>query len=394
MAYRKIKADKIFTGSQLLQNQVLVIAGNGTVIDLISDQEAGSDLEIMEGWLCPGFINAHCHLELSHMKGLVPAHTGMTDFLLAVLFQRQAPAEKKQQAIQEALQAMQKNGIVGLGDICNTADSIAAKAALPAFHCHNFIELSGFVPATAGTRLAQGLELMQQFSAVLPAEKSSITPHASYSVSDKLFAQIGHQSPAIVSIHNQESAAEEEFIRHKTGELLRLFTAIGVNIDFFEAGNQSSLAHTLPQLPAAAQWILVHNCHTTKEDISLLKAHLARHSNACYFCVCPNANLYIGNPLPDMQALYHSDIPICMGTDSLTNNASLSILAEMQTLQAHFPWLPVETVLQWATLNGARALKMEQQLGSFEKGKQPGILLLQGSNEQQGLLNAKVQPIA
>ncbi|MFZ1304216.1 MAG: amidohydrolase, partial [Ferruginibacter sp.] len=67
--YRKFSADKIFNGYQFLQQQVLITDIDGVIVEIVDEKEAGDDVEKLNGILCPGFINAHCHLELSHMKG-------------------------------------------------------------------------------------------------------------------------------------------------------------------------------------------------------------------------------------------------------------------------------------------------------------------------------------
>lgn len=66
-----------------------------------------------------------------------------------------------------------------------------------------------------------------------------------------------------------------------------------------------------------------------------------------------------------------------LGTDSLASNHQLSILEEMKTLQKHFPVVSTKTLLQWATINGAKALQMDNVLGSFERGKKPGIVIIE-----------------
>lgn len=355
---------------------MLVVTGAGTIIDLIKKEDAGGDVEMLEGLLCPGFVNAHCHTELSHMQGLVPEHTGMVPFLMKVMFERQADEQLKQQAITQAIAAMRASGIVAVGDICNTADSASVKAAASQIFFHNFIETSGFTPASAAMRFEQSVAVSQQFGAYFPASQTSITPHAPYSVSEKLFELVASQTAPIISVHNQESQAEDDFIRHKSGDLLQLYKAIGANIDFFEPQHTSSLQYMLPLFAPNTQVVLVHNCHTKLADIDALNASQAKSGNQYYFCVCPNANLYIGNPLPNLQLLQESKIPICIGTDSLASNHQLSVLAELQTLQQHFPFLMVDDLLQWGTLNGAKALKAGTWLGSFEKGKKPGVLQL------------------
>ncbi|MEP7237885.1 MAG: amidohydrolase family protein, partial [Ferruginibacter sp.] len=93
-------------------------------------------------------------------------------------------------------------------------------------------------------------------------------------------------------------------------------------------------------------------------------------------CLCPNANLYISNILPDVKMLMQHTDNIVLGTDSLASNDQLSILEEIKTLQNNFEALNLETLLKWATSNGAQALQMHDRLGSFEKGKQPGLILI------------------
>ena len=95
-----------------------------------------------------------------------------------------------------------------------------------------------------------------------------------------------------------------------------------------------------------------------------------------YFCLCPNANEYIGNPLPNVDLLRKYDAAIVVGTDSLASNHQLSILAELQTLRNHYPHIEIIELLQWATLNGARALELDDAIGSFEAGKKPGVLVI------------------
>ena len=204
--------------------------------------------------------------------------------------------------------------------------------------------------------------------------------------------QVTALSPVILSIHNQESQAEDDFIRNKTGELLGLYEAIGVSLDIFEPNHTSSLQYLLPLLPKETQLILVHNCFTTTADIAFIKQQLPSVLPQLHFCICPNANLYIGNPLPLVSVLIQSGIPLCIGTDSLASNRQLSVLAELQTLQHHFPFIELDMLLQWATINGANALKINDQFGSFEKGKKPGVLQLDNIHNDQ-LKNACIRRI-
>ncbi len=393
MAYRKLQGERIFSGRYLLNDHVLITTETGRIIDLVETKNAGDDLEKLDGILCPGFVNAHCHIELSHMKGIVPEQSGMVPFLMRVMFERHADDALKQAAIQKAIDDMYAAGIVAVGDTCNTDDTAQIKSASLQLYCHNFIEASGFVPATANVRFGQALHTSNKFLTCFPSKQISITPHAPYSVSPKLLQQINDQSPVIISIHNQESQAEEDFIRNKTGEMLRLYEAIGVHIDFFEPKHSSSLQYILPLLPKEAQLLLVHNCFTTTADIAFLKQQSPALLKQLHFCICANANLYIGNPLPLVSVLIQSGIPLCVGTDSLASNSQLSVLAELQTLHQYFPFIQLDMLLQWATINGANALMIQDQYGSFEKGKKPGVLQLLNVPENNSLRNSVVKRI-
>jgi cytosine/adenosine deaminase-related metal-dependent hydrolase len=119
------------------------------------------------------------------------------------------------------------------------------------------------------------------------------------------------------------------------------------------------------------------------KDIEFIKLSTSNLQLSTFFCLCPNANLYIINTLPDVNMLVENDCMIVLGTDSLASNHQLSIVEEIKTLHQNFPAIPLELMLQWATINGAKALQMEGRLGSFEKGKQPGIVLIEGIKNLQ-----------
>ena len=127
---RRITADMIFDGKQLHQNaMVLLLHDDGRIANLVPAAEAGGDVEYFKGLLMPGMVNAHCHLELSHMRGVIPLRTGMVPFLVQVSRQRKVEQDAVQQAMRDAIAELENSGVVAVGDICNTADSISVKAA-------------------------------------------------------------------------------------------------------------------------------------------------------------------------------------------------------------------------------------------------------------------------
>ena len=130
----------------------------------------------------------------------------------------------------------------------------------------------------------------------------------------------------------------------------------------------------------------MHNTQTRAEDI---RAAQAWGAERVFWASCPNANLYIENRLPDYRAFFETDARLTLGTDSLSSNWQLSILEEMKTIARYQSCIGWETLLRWATLNGAEALGMSERLGSIEAGKRPGINLL---NLKPGeVLHADVQ---
>jgi cytosine/adenosine deaminase-related metal-dependent hydrolase len=99
--------------------------------------------------------------------------------------------------------------------------------------------------------------------------------------------------------------------------------------------------------------------------------------NGLFLCLCPNANLYIENRIPDIPLfLKHTD-RIVLGTDSLASNHQLSILEEIKSIKKIFPVITSAEMLVWATSNGAAALSFDARLGDFSKGKTPGVVLIE-----------------
>ena len=367
------------------EDMVLVTTEDGTVQGVVAASEAGEGVEYYPGLLSPGFINCHCHLELSHMKGLVPERTGLVDFLTAVI-RRRGGGDAAAGA--RAEQEMLDNGIVAVGDICNTADTLSLKTEGRLYY-HNFIETMGFIEQGAPDRFAQSLGVFQTFAEAysLPIEANSIVPHAPYSVSSALFRLVaGFPGNHVLTIHNQETEAENEFYLSGTGDFLRLYQQLGLDVSFFQGTGKRSLASYLPYFYRNQGLILVHNVATSEEDLRAVMGAGARVQAAAegraegatlYFCLCPNANRYISDQLPDVGMLVRNGCTIVMGTDSLASNHQLSILEEIKTLEQAFPQLDVAGLLRWATYNGARALQMDGMLGSFEPGKRPGVVLIE-----------------
>ncbi|TAG10085.1 MAG: amidohydrolase [Sphingobacteriia bacterium] len=401
MNYKKFSADQIFTGSDLLTDQsVLITSNDGTILDMVAPEDAGDDIQYLSGILSPGFVNAHCHLELSHMKGLIPEHTGLPDFILKIVNERHFPEEQILDGIAKAEAEMLTNGIVAVGDICNNTLTIPQKV-LGNMAYHNFIEVSGWKPEIAVARFEHSKTVLAAFVAGLESAQnknqrsisasnihhSSLSPHAPYSVSNELWQQLmPYFEGNTVTIHNQETQAENQLFGDGTGNFISMYAAMNINQTHFVPTGLTSLQSYFHQLNTAKNLLLVHNTETNAQDIFFANAAQGENKQSLYWCLCVNANLYIENKLPPIELLSRYHVNMVIGTDSLASNHSLSILDELKTISKHFPQIPLEELLQWATLNGAKALQLDHQFGSFEKGKKPGMILIQGIEEDQ-LLN-------
>jgi cytosine/adenosine deaminase-related metal-dependent hydrolase len=243
------------------------------------------------------------------------------------------------------------------------------------------VELYDLDPTRSDDKINAGLKMQEAFEQ--NCVRASLVPHAPYSVSFNLWKLLSNYFGAhTISMHNQETMDENEFFEKKTGSFLGMYERTKVSLDFFEATGLSSLQSVLPYFKKAASSILVHNSFTSASDIKAVQKEMPNS----FWCLCPNANQYIEETMPPIELLRANGAEIIIGTDSYASNWSLNILDELKTIQKYHPSIPLAEMLSWATINGARALQMEKGLGSFEKGKKPGLVLIKGA-DTNGLLS-------
>jgi len=289
-----------------------------------------------------------------------------------------------QEAIISAENEMYNNGIVAVGDICNTLDTLSQKHKNKLAY-YSFVELYDLDPTRSDDKINAGLKIQEAFEQ--NCVRASLVPHAPYSVSFNLWKLLSNYFGAhTITMHNQETMDENEFFEKKTGSFLGMYERTKVSLDFFEATGRSSLQSVLPYFKKAARSILVHNSFTSASDIKAVQKEMPNS----FWCLCPNANQYIEQTMPPIELLRASGAEIVIGTDSYASNWSLNLLDELKTIQKQFPSIPVSEMLGWATMNGARALQMEKGLGSFEKGKKPGVVLIEGISANGQLQNTSI----
>jgi aminodeoxyfutalosine deaminase len=375
MSYSKISAGKIHTVSgEVLTDHLLVLDETGKILSIESrDYHDPASYRILQGEIIPGFVNAHCHLELSHMKGIVPTGTKLIPFITSVVKYRDFPEEQIMQAMWDADREMWDSGIMAVGDISNKTDSLPVKLKSRIAY-YTFVEFFDLMQDFLTEKTFH--QYHEVFLKYREHEKlkSSAVPHAPYSVTRGLFERLNklQGEGETVSIHNQETADEEQLFVEGSGGFAAFYKSLGFESLSFEKTGRPSIEYATSHMKTAGKTLFVHNTLSTAADI--------RHAlkwggpERVFWVTCPNANLFIENRLPDYKLFLDAGATMCIGTDSLTSNWQLSIFEEMKTIARYQSYVSFEALLKWATLNGAKALSMEGTLGSIEVGKTPGIL--------------------
>jgi cytosine/adenosine deaminase-related metal-dependent hydrolase len=387
---RKLLADRIFpVESEFIENGILCIDEQERILSVLKPGDEGynpDDAEHYEGWIIPGMVNAHCHLELSHLKGSVSENTGLDGFVEELMQVRSAAEEIQTSAMYEADRDMWKRGIVAVGDISNSARSFGIKEQSN-IRYFTFIERFGLNPDNADLAFLSGMELLKQLQSMNRNRDGNLSPHAPYSVSEELLSKlvehISH-SNGVLSIHNQETASEDEFFKSGGGRMKHRMSNMNISTERFTPSGKSSLQTLIPKLPVTNRIQLVHNTFSSETDIQQALEHLPH----LFWCVCPSANQYIESKLPPLKSLRANKCEITVGTDSLASNHQLDLLAELRLLQQADSSVTLDELIRWSTLNGARLLGFESELGSFSKGKKPGIVLI----EHVDKINALILP--
>jgi len=380
----QITAPLVHNGKEFMpEGTTLTISDTGFITEILDTPS--QETQHFEGVLVPGFVNVHTHVELSHLKGCVPERKGLVTFLQDVMKHRNnySDAEKANKRA-DAFDTMLQNGIVGIGDICNTTDTLDFRA-LDKMHIHSFVESLGISEQHSAAAFGKSLQVYNQYlqqtfdRATTYPVRQSITPHAPYSVSPSLMRMINdYQSSSIISIHNQETKAEDQLFYDRTGSFQELYSFLGIDINNFNATGKSSLQSVLSYFLNTHSFVLVHNTYTSLADVQFATTHFRN----THWCLCPNANMYIEDTLPDISMLSKAGVHLCIGTDSLASNHQLDIMSELCVIKQHYPNIGWEQLLHWGTYNGAKALQFDTLLGSFAVGKQPGVLLLSSLSDE------------
>lgn len=378
MATNRIAASFVYTldAEEPIRNGYVEYDDDGTVTSVGPCGDISSEECFHDGALVPGFVNAHCHVELSHLHGKFRKGTGMAGFIDQINELRDwAGRDVKSSLVREWMDKMWADGVSAMADISNDDSSFEVKAAHP-MYTRTFLEVFGSEPHMCEGVMSDVTALNEQ------ADRAGIdaapTPHSCYTMSPQLLsasAAAGLEK-GWLSYHSQESQEEEDLLISGSGAMYENRKRSGMSTP--PVTGESSLKYFLDRLAAAKpapydeHILLVHNVCLGQSDIDAAKKVM----NNVYWAICPLSNIFIHNALPPVPLMRENRLDIMVGTDSLSSNDDLDMVKELYCLHENFPEVPMDELLRWASLNGARFLSKADVLGTLTPGKKPGIVLI------------------
>ncbi|HJZ85524.1 MAG TPA: amidohydrolase family protein [Polyangia bacterium] len=356
-----------------LRDATITLDGAGRVLALEPGRHP--EAEPIAGVVMPALTNAHVHLELSALRGRAPGGRGFLGWVVSMLAERQALGrEALRAAIPDAVAEAVRYGTAAVGDITNTLDAVPALAAagLRGVVFHELLERDDL---EHGDAVAWARAQRAAISDWPDGLAYAVAPHAPYSTSADLIRRAMAASPGVpTSIHVAEDPDELALLRDGSGPWPRILTAFGVWERAEWVAGRGPVEHldALGFLARRPPPLLIHMVHASADELALVAAREAT------IVLCPRSNLHIGQELADVPAMVGAGCRLALGTDSLSSNQTLSIFSEMAALARAFPALSRADIVRWATLGGASALGLGEELGALAAGRQPGVIAVCG----------------
>jgi cytosine/adenosine deaminase-related metal-dependent hydrolase len=347
-------------GGVAIEGEKIVAAGR------FSDVRAkgGRVNDLGEMVLLPGLINAHCHLDYTALRGMIAPQRSFADWILQINgLRRDLSDEDYLASIAAGFEEAKRWGTTTLANI-ESMPALLSRMAAPSLRTWWFAELIDVRPRLPAEEMIANS--LQSFRDKRDWRGGfGLSPHAPYTASPKitrLAAEAARQSDMLLVTHLAESAEEMEMFQAGRGPLFELLQSLGRPMDDCAAG-QTPLAVMLERETIDDRWIFVHLNELMEEDFALLEAGPRFH-----IVHCPRSSRYFRHRPFALERLVGMGFNVCLGTDSLASNSSLSLFAEMRTVQEERPGLSSEQILSMATVNGARALHQERILGKIRAG--------------------------
>ncbi|MCL1980526.1 MAG: amidohydrolase family protein [Proteobacteria bacterium] len=319
--------------------------------------------------LTPALVNAHIHLELSHLAALAasPLDTTFTGWISQLLQLRDrlgATGKLAEQAACQVVEQQYRTGTSVLADIGNTAIGRALAARFPG-RILPFVEYLGLAERT----LSKNIRRLEQ-----EEDSALCSGHAPYSTHPHLLRRLKERARSLdhtFPIHTAEPAAEGEMIRHGRGEMVEFIRQRGFWDDSFVARGLGGTIHYFRDLGLLdSRTLCIHAIHVSDEEIRIMAGEGVK------VCLCPGSNQFLATGTPPVRAYLDHGIVLSLGTDSLASNPRLSLWREMRLLAKAHPTVQAAEIFRMATLGGAQALGMDRDLGTLTGGKKADVLVV------------------
>ena len=323
--------------------------------------------------IIPGLVNAHAHLDFSDLpEPLGQPGIALADWIrLVIEFRRQADGRERR-PIELGLSESLRYGTTTLGDIAQPGWPIDQVAASP-------LDVTVFQELIAPTaeRIAGAADLARNH--LLAAQTASnwrpgLSPHAPYSVHPDLLAAVvefSAEEKVPVAMHMAESPEELRLLRHGDGPLRNLLQQIGAWDPTTPRPGKRPLDY-LQFLASAHRALLIHGNGLDDEEIAFLGRNAARMS----VVYCPRTHEFFRRAAYPLEKMLAAGLTVALGTDGRGSSPDLSLLNEMRCVARRHPAIGLDRVLQMGTLSGARALGLENEVGTLEPSKRADLAIV------------------
>ncbi|HUJ70842.1 MAG TPA: amidohydrolase family protein [Verrucomicrobiae bacterium] len=346
-------------GAVAIEGDTIVAVGKSAEIRAA---HSGEVRDLGERVLAPGLINAHCHLDYTRLRGEVEYRGSFTEWILQLVAAKQLHPDKEYVGgIQRGIEWLTRSGtttIVNIESFPALIDQVVP-TKLRVWWC---LELMDFNRSEEAKAAATGaLEFIATHSVARGG--FGFSPHAPYTASGELYrlcAQYAYGRNIPLTTHLAESEEEDEMIRRGTGHMYDYFTLAGRDMSDCKRAGPTQLMSEYGVL--GPHCIAAHVNYLTPVEVALLK------QSGTHVVHCPKTHRFFNRGMPPLTIWKAQGINVCLGTDSMASNDNLSMLDEMQTLGQMFPHMSAEELLEFATVNAAKALNQGEKLGKIAGG--------------------------
>ncbi len=375
----RIAAEYVFPlgGVAPIRNGFVEYDGDGTVTAVGECHEPDEENVFVKGAIVPGFVNTHCHLELSYLWKSFRKGTGMAGFIDQINEMRDNKSlDEKLCDISHWMNVMWNRGVSAMADISNCADTFAIKKASP-MYTRTFLEVFGTEPQDCSAVMDNVMRLK------IVAESCGLdaapAPHACYTMSPELVTAVSAEGlkSGFLSFHSEETEEEEDMLKYGRGAMWDNRKAAGMSVP--PVTGKSSLLYFIDRLekahpaPFDEHILLVHEVCMEQDGIDAVKKVM----NHPFVALCPRSNIFIHNSLPPVPLMRRNGLKITVGTDSLSSNDDLDVIGELFCIQDAFPEIGLNELLTWACQNGAEFLSKEDEYGRIAVGMKPGLVIVE-----------------